>query len=101
MLADALSSLYLQNFLLKCVNISNFSPLYISPFQIIVSLPFDKQTEHECPITAAVAIEYWFKNGVLSLDVSFIIIMWVTATFRHIRLSCNMNFGNFLSNANK
>ena len=101
MLADALSSVYLQNFLLKCVNISNFSALYISPFQTIVSLPFDKQTEQECPITAAVAIEYWVKNGVLSLDVSFMLIMWVMATFRHIRLSRNMNFGDFLSNANK
>jgi len=57
MLAEALSSFYLQNFIIKFVNISNFSALYISPFQVKASLPFDKQTEHECPITAAVAID--------------------------------------------
>lgn len=64
MLADALSSFYLQNFIEKFVNISYFSALYISPIQIIVSPPFDKQTKHEGPITVAIAIDYWIKYGV-------------------------------------
>jgi hypothetical protein len=42
---------------------------------MIVSFPFDEQTEHECPITAAIAINYWVKYGVLFLDISFMLIM--------------------------
>jgi hypothetical protein len=93
--------LYFQNFILQFVIISNFSALYISPFQIIVTVPFDEKTEHGYPITAAVTIEYGVNYGVLFLDVSFILIIWVTATFRRRSLSCNVNFGDLLSNANK